>query len=640
MLLILGGISMIQAQENTYRGPMRIAGYEGEAVFQYRIVEDDTLRNGPFRIQKSDLQSLLQNEDTSFLFSGDFKDNTPEGAWKLRFGSFTSGNGSEVVDYQYRVLVNGVQEEASGLVSEGRPNGTWNILVNQIENSEITGTSFKSKIDFQNGVPKGSFQIEDTQSTLVGRFLRNGLAHDQWALYGGGDTEIEEDWYFKDGILERVETKNEGKITEWRLNYDEKADFKTVKLGEGYLQALRFQASSKDSLSFLKGSLPKLLVQNTSFYHKLDTIFTEIGTTAFYPEWKVKLPYYPLDSLEKAHLQNIRSQVSEAKSISDILLNSSQLNLLKLSDEEAAYGYAVVQTISEEWLQPLYTLLSYEDLGVLDYIQRSKLMADIWPTGTPSTTIDLQASLEDGATDRTFSLPNAEQFTWQGNDLQASSQVAQYALQGLQVIERQLGVKLGKQQSQQELLILEERLIRLNDSLQSYIDSVGNKLPKSHLKALRSVSALAEKQLSAYASVPETSEKPTMARELVGCFKELNRLGRAVGTLPQQSDSIQKRYVDGVWNPFVAVVMEEQLKKRITSAYQKVLVPYFLNQTQTSLSCETAADIQQRMEQTYRRMLALRDEDTKRLERKLRKEDDPETVLELFNLENPATEHE
>ena len=48
--------------------------------------------------------------------------------------------------------------------------------------------------------------------------------------------------------------------------------------------------------------------------------------------------------------------------------------------------------------------------------------------------------------------------------------------------------------------------------------------------------------------------------------------------------------------------------------------------------------LQNSMDEAYRRILELRDENTSKLERKLRKEQDPEVVLQLFNL--PALKKE
>ena len=63
------------------------------------------------------------------------------------------------------------------------------------------------------------------------------------------------------------------------------------------------------------------------------------------------------------------------------------------------------------------------------------------------------------------------------------------------------------------------------------------------------------------------------------------------------------------------------------------MVPYFLRQAKSEFKCNQAKELNVLMKATYQRMLELRDENTSKLERKLRKENDPNTVLELFELE-------
>jgi hypothetical protein len=96
---------------------------------------------------------------------------------------------------------------------------------------------------------------------------------------------------------------------------------------------------------------------------------------------------------------------------------------------------------------------------------------------------------------------------------------------------------------------------------------------------------------------------------------------------------IGETYQDAVWNPFMAVIMNEEVKKRITTAYRRDLIPFFLDKVENQLSCENAGPLAEMMDQVHQRMLELREEDTSKLERKLRREQDPIAILELIGLE-------
>jgi hypothetical protein len=78
--------------------------------------------------------------------------------------------------------------------------------------------------------------------------------------------------------------------------------------------------------------------------------------------------------------------------------------------------------------------------------------------------------------------------------------------------------------------------------------------------------------------------------------------------------------------------MDEDIKKRITSAYQDVLVPYILSNIKNELSCTNVCSQIKLIESINKRMEELLEEDTSKLERKLKREQDPQIVLELFEI--------
>ena len=79
--------------------------------------------------------------------------------------------------------------------------------------------------------------------------------------------------------------------------------------------------------------------------------------------------------------------------------------------------------------------------------------------------------------------------------------------------------------------------------------------------------------------------------------------------------------------------MDETVKRRILSAYTNVLIPYYLKNITQGLPCENAPQWIELVNKTYDRMLELREEDTRKMERKLKKEEDPLVVLQRFKIE-------
>ena len=78
--------------------------------------------------------------------------------------------------------------------------------------------------------------------------------------------------------------------------------------------------------------------------------------------------------------------------------------------------------------------------------------------------------------------------------------------------------------------------------------------------------------------------------------------------------------------------MDEQVKKRIINAYEEQVLPYLLQQVQEGLPCSGIQDWMTTYRAVQDRLYQLRNEDTGRLERKLKREDDPREVLQLLGI--------
>ena len=621
---------LLAQQKFEYNGTLQIDKYTGDAKYEYKIVDKDTLIDGPFYLKRSSLQALLDKEDVSFLFQGDFTDGSPSGPWKFQFGEFKSNSQSTVVDYEYRVLVSGVQEEGSGDMKNGKPNGKWIYEVNQIKESEKVKALFKSEIDFENGIPQRNFEIENEDAILVGRFLRNGLAHDEWTSYDTEEIEDTESWFFEEGLLRKIQSIEEG-VSKEILVFDEKSNaYETINLDERYIEILKIELALRaDSKEFGK-NLPKLLADNAAYYQKINGILSKLGTSDFKPKFKVLVPYFVIDSLENENTKAIKRNYLAAESLSSSLLNDSQLNILKRSDNEVLYYYNSVLKIQETFLNPLKKFVSLSEQNILPFVDRKKFTESLWSNTKPSTKIEVVS--DSTGTKKIFELPNSNAFSFETNDINSLQQLSEYAKLSLENIQSKLANQVSNDKRAQTLIDLEERLITKNEFLMQQMDSVNQELPVEHLKALSNIKKLADESLSKYASLEIPEEKLNYGETLEKCLSELINLSNTIVELPAQAIEIDSLYQDSVFNPFMAVVMDEEIKKRITSAYDKVLIPYFLGAANKSLTCENAVILHSNMKLLHQRMLALRDEDTKKLERKLRREKDPKTLYQLLSV--------
>lgn len=623
LLLFFAPLAMISQERGEYEGPFQIGRYTGKARFQFYTSETDTLLDGPFLFQKSNLETLLKEQDSSFTIKGNFSDALANGPWQFQFGKYTSDSKSEVVDFEYRILVSGTQEMATGVLSEGLPDGDWQISIQEVENSEVTNMLFKSEFNFKEGVPQQSFRIESDSSALVGRFLRNGLAHDAWTSYGSDALKVDETWYFEEGLLQRIVFEAIGKEV---VVFDTDAPrYETILLDDRFLLLLRYNL--QDYVG--QGNTLQLLSKNREAYQKINSILVQLGSVSLSTNIKVKVPVYALDSLQKETLEQISHNLVQATEQSKTILSNSHLNIIRRTDTDAHYWYSVTEKLASEFLRPLESYVELYQNQIFEFVNPSTLISRIFPAGIPSKSIFVTGEKEP------FKLPDADAFNFETSGLQIMEQLSAYAQKSMEYIMDQLSDKLSDDVQIQSLKQLENDLISINNGIESQIDSLSPQLPESYANALKNLGDTADQKLATYANISNPAEKLSFGEALQSCLEDIRSLINLLSRFPEKTKEIKMLYTDDIWNPFMATVMEEEVKKRIVEAYTDILVPHFVQTISLTRECERFALIREQIIYANNRMVDLRNAETRKLERKLKRAQTAEEVLKLFQQQIP-----
>lgn len=629
--LALGTSNLVAQTIREYSGPLEIGSYKGRAGYTYRVESGDTLLDGAFRFSRSSLQSLLKEADTSFDISGSFSRNMPQGPWQFRFGTYRSDSITDMVGLQYTLKVSGVQHEATGSLVSGRPDGQWIHAVNRISGSEVSRELFRSSVSYRNGVPQQSFRLRDTTDILVGRLLRNGLAHDAWTVYSDTGTGAGEEWVFDEGRLRWIEVTrgaSTGRIPVWDQPL---ASSRVIDLDSRFLKLLELTASNPDG--FQNGKVGRLLTRNAHYYSRIDTILSALGNSAYRPGFRVRVPWYPLDAEDSTRIKRLRRDIPVAARIARELLNNPGLKILERSDVEVGLLLGVTRMFKDDYIDPSEFLLEYIQMEILEFIPRDQLIAGLW-SGNPPGRIGEVLS-DSAAEPGNFEDTEEIELGAPSNTLEYLANLVGYARGNLERIEEILTARLNAERQEQEFARTEERLIVLIDDLEALADSLVPGSTVQEHQALVAIRQNAENRLKEYSSIANAREKMAYGTDLLGCLGSLDSLAREIHRLPGRRQAIREAYTDQVWNPFTATLMDETVKKRITSAYTEVLVPETLRRIDAEITCGYAADAHNFLKSAFRRILELREEDTSRLERRLRREEDPAVVSERLELEFP-----
>jgi len=632
MIIIFSMLCLVNYGQpsSRYSGPLEIAGYSGNSVFFYMISGGDSIRQGPFEFRSTDINALLADTDKYAAISGQFSNDQPAGDWSFHFGTYEQGRGVSVQNTFYQVDVSGERHIARGRLSEGKPDGRFIQTVEILENSVVTSTPFSSSFTFSKGIPQSSFQIQNDDMTLVGRFLRSGLAHDQWELIGGELAGIQERWTFRNGTLEQIEIRANDEARTIDFNNLVRGESTEINLDARYIRLieLKFGMSSRKGQPFQSG-IYALLKENTDHYQKISDILIELGSDEFLPEYKVRADRFPISPAERTYIDSLHSLMAHADQVRTNLDDDSQLQLLELADHETSFLMAAADSLYASFLSPVHKLLDYDEGGILEFVRRQEVVRFLELTNEVPR--ELIINFADSTRTETLLLPSVQSEP-DAPALETTYRISKMAVNQLDSINAILQKRISTEKREQILASLEEELIDAMNKLEEATDSLANGARGQISSEIKNISQVARRFLKEYSALENSEVKVDEARSLINCMEQLEMLASELALLPSREDAIVEVYTDQVWNPFTATVMEEQVKRRILSSYREILIPTTLQEIQTDLSCSNAQALQLKLRLIDQRMIELREEDTSKLERKLKREDDPQKILALFGI--------
>ncbi len=636
-LLLGGAISPLYSQEpQDFRGYVQWGGYQGLASYRYVLVEGDTVLHGPFSLQSRGLEASPFGEQPYISFGGEFSEGQLDSSWVFQFGDFEAGDRTEWEGEYIRVPVSGRRHRAEAHFEQGLAQGSWTHLIEQIEDSEQIDTVLTSELMVEKGLPTENFRIEDKGLILLGRFMAPGLAHDVWTFNYKTAVDKLEHWSFAAGRLEKIWVQRGEEADSLGIYPDELAQSQTIDLNARYIRILSLQGRF-DSAAYagMGGQGQQLLLQHAALNERLSEVLQALGDSAQAnrsPRLGVKVAHYPLSQSETKQLERIRNRLRVVDATRKEMLGNTRLNLLRRADQEVGFYLAVAEQVAGPYLAPARRALAYEDESVLAFLPRTRLLpagvaqAKAWPA------IEVELADTTGGYRPRFAGPQVAVPPTDSQALAYLAGLCQYALAALDSIEQVLDQKLDRQAFQAELASLEKELLQETETLDSLIDSLEQVIPARYASALMALETLANQRLRQYSDEEKLQAKLTLAQESIACTQQLRQLARTLATLPRRWDEIQQLYTEEVWNPFTATAMEDQVKERITQAYDGVLIPFLLSEIKQGLSCDRVESHINTLDALYARMQELRKQRTSQLERKLKQAEGPEAVLQWFEL--------
>ncbi len=364
-----------------WEGEYELGDFGGKAEYAFWLRGVDTVRDGHFHFRGADPQALLRGGDSYLGVSGTYADGKLSGPWRYELGVYTVSGTAEVIDYQYHLDVDGEQRLAWGQLTDGRPDGSWTVESRRIEGSAPTATTFRSAFTFAAGVPQQSFRLERPGAALLGRFKRDGVAHDTWTLYA--DFTARQNWNFRDGLLTGIEVFQNNDTINLPVFAAGAYPMSPTTLDGAYLRLVdAWQRMQGIEPGDLGGPAPELLEANAARYREIGEVMAELGAPAFTPAFRVMVPDFPLAAGEADQLDSLTIYMQEIDTLSQSLLANTAYRIVENSDPAVGYLRDVIALIVAEWTPHLRAAAQAHREGILAHLPRGRYFAALWPSRT------------------------------------------------------------------------------------------------------------------------------------------------------------------------------------------------------------------------------------------------------------------
>ena len=597
--------------QQQFLGKFDLAGHSGQAEFYYTLADGDTLITGPFKFYSGGIDDLLDKEGMYFHVEGNFNEGLPMGSWRFQFGQLSGGDELRLTGNTLQTQISGTLHTIHGAFDRGLLTGPWVSAVQHIVNSEVEVERFHSRFEFEGNRPKHSFSIENDDLSLMGLFLRDGFAHDTWELFVDAASNTLEEWRFDEGWLRSIKNADEPEIPIFRKDTVPVVE---MNIDERYVRLIKARSFLDRGDSLNSDGILDLLAINAEHYEMVNRMIAAVSPVhSVRPELKVKAYEYPLDESELQALAHIKDEYDSNWYHVERLLRNKQIQLLRLADPHVDSTLKQLEHVESTWLLPLGKILDYQHYRILKNIERSALIDQLWNNQT----------WNEGITKPTAS------------GLRGVAHIAEQITARIEQLTESLDEKLFVKVKQDELDQLEVQMIEKVEIMNRHIDSLMEVSELSVQEQHRVISSRVNERLKLYAGMEDIDKKTGYARSTLMCIEDMKMLADNLSRLQVTKSEILSLYKDKVWNPFTSTLMEETVKKELVEAYTDVLIPYIHRQA-NDVSCATAGKTIALLERIHARMIDLREEETRKLERKLKKDMPAEQVLRLLNVQ-PST---
>lgn len=368
-------------------------------------------------------------------------------------------------------------------------------------------------------------------------------------------------------------------------------------------------------------------MRSFSRYDSLD-IWTKLPGASSVTTPVILLKKFPMSRADERKRKEVGELHEEATTLVEIFLGNPLLEVSQYAHKEIARNVKVMEILQDR-LQRLTPCVDRLTHDALLYVDRDQLIPHITPIITYPSSIDFELKGKPFSTVFDFPSPLLPE----NGSLHSIHHHTERILQTARELSEETSEILERYKLEVELTEREERLIEKRDSVLAFYKNEAGRddFNRFHERMAEGFIQLATEEFKQYARL-EIDEKLDKILDVQKCYREALNAYEMTARIPLRLERLEEIYTRSVWNAYTFTYMDERIKDRLYRAYENTLLPLVLDDMATHVTCGNLEKKQDNMVNLYQRMVELRDQDTREMEKQLRRASDSETILQIMSL--------
>ena len=626
--------------------PIVISDYfDGVVTYDKYEKQGETIKHKNYLITADKIDRQDTNYFNKFVLEGIYNKNERDQDWKYSFKRLAPSKSAKIDGYKVVQLGTGEEYVIKAKFEKGKANGEWEVENRIIKNSKVDSTTFKAKTEFKENSFLGAFKSVCDSIEIVGEIDEHGFFDGEWVFYQKNnlDKKLSEHRLYEEGVLVKHTFKINDKV--FKVNHvgldktigGEDEIWEEVDVSKDYFNiifktnfgvendALSLQETNDligKSNAFLKHSIFSFGRHNDVSIWKIDE-----GKDIVYPKLKVRK--FPYTEEEKKLITDGLKLIEESTKIIEDYLNDPQVDINRYSYKEISLYYEVYKIYSRE-LQKLKNVFEKLNLFTYQYVNRDKILPYLLKEGIQYPD-EITYEYSDKKINETYNFP--EGISAENRSIKNMKIHLEAINNSLIETKEKAEPIIEKNRKRAEIAEKEDELVKKRDSIIDLFNNIQSREDYNnfHENFKDDVVLFTLDRFKSYAS-KDIEDRLGKTQHVIDCFETLATLYTNLTDLKIKTKQLEDSYTREVWSPVVYTYMTETIKERIYNAYENILLEKVLNDIKEAIGCEKLDEKMENISILYKEMISIRDRDTSKEERELRRVKDADKILSILNI--------